>query len=180
MNNLGKKIINELSEINNFINASDLFSLVSTIDKSSNIFLTGVGRSGLMLRAFTNRLMHLGYNAYMIGDISTPHTKPNDILIIGSASGNSTHLFQQAEKAINDKLKIAVITANKESSLVKKADILVIIPTQTKDTNPTSLQPMGTLFEQSSLLLYDSIVLMLMEKNGETSDSMKTRHANLE
>jgi 6-phospho-3-hexuloisomerase len=39
---------------------------------------------------------------------------------------------------------------------------------------------MGTLFEQSLLLTLDVMVMMLMEKLGQTSDQMFKLHANLE
>ena len=44
----------------------------------------------------------------------------------------------------------------------------------------TSIQPMASAFEQMCFLMYDGIVLELMEKLGETSETMFTRHADLE
>ena len=45
---------------------------------------------------------------------------------------------------------------------------------------PTSIQPMGNLFEQALFVLLDIFIMMLMEREGLTSDEMFTRHANLE
>lgn len=39
---------------------------------------------------------------------------------------------------------------------------------------------MGTLFEQYTLILYDSIVLNIMGLKNQTNETMKARHANLE
>jgi len=39
---------------------------------------------------------------------------------------------------------------------------------------------MGSQFEQTTLILYDSIILALMEQLGEKAADMKLRHANLE
>ena len=44
----------------------------------------------------------------------------------------------------------------------------------------TSVQPMGSLFEQSLLILLDVVVLRLMEQQKTDSAAMFERHANLE
>ena len=59
---------------------------------------------------------------------------------------------------------IGLFTTNSSSTLGEIADQVVIIPTQSKQSKDEALQPMGSLFEQTSLFLYDSIILNLMEK----------------
>ena len=73
----------------------EMFKTDSTRQK---IFLTGKGRSGLAAKGFANRLMHLGFQAYVIGEISTPHTKAGDLLIITSGSGETECLGQYCKK----------------------------------------------------------------------------------
>ncbi|MDF2815557.1 MAG: 6-phospho-3-hexuloisomerase, partial [Paenibacillus sp.] len=46
--------------------------------------------------------------------------------------------------------------------------------------NYSTIQPMGSLFEQTLLLFFDSAILRLMEKKGYDSTTMFGRHANLE
>lgn len=41
-------------------------------------------------------------------------------------------------------------------------------------------QPMGSAFEQLAFLTFDGLVLNLMDKNGETNDTMLKRHADFE
>ena len=48
------------------------------------------------------------------------------------------------------------------------------------NTGFKSIQPLGSLFEQSLLLALDGIVLLLMETTGEDPAVMFRRHANLE
>ena len=48
------------------------------------------------------------------------------------------------------------------------------------DSLKASVQPMGSLFEQSTAILLDIIVLCLMEKHGISSDDMYRNHSNLE
>jgi 6-phospho-3-hexuloisomerase len=43
-----------------------------------------------------------------------------------------------------------------------------------------SLQPMGSLFEQSLMIVLDTIIWMLMEQKGVDSNTMFKKHANLE
>ena len=179
MNINGSKILSELTEVNNQLNTSDIYKLIDLIDISNHIYLTGAGRSGLMIRSFANRLLHLGYNISVVGEISSPHTHPGDLLLISSGSGE-TSLISQAEIAKQNGLKVALITTSSISSLAKLADIVLLIPVQSKDTNGETIQPMGTLFEQYTLILYDSIVLNIMGLKNQTNETMKARHANLE
>ena len=180
MNINGSKILSELTEVNNQLNTSDIYKLIDLIDISNHIYLTGAGRSGLMIRSFANRLLHLGYNISVVGEISSPHTHPGDLLLISSGSGETKSLISQAEIAKQNGLKVALITTSSISSLAKLADIVLLIPVQSKDTTGETIQPMGTLFEQYTLILYDSIVLNIMGLKNQTNETMKARHANLE
>ena len=132
------------------------------------------------------RLMHLGYTAYVVGEIVTPAIGEGDLLIIGSGSGETGSLVLMAEKAKQCGAKLALFTIYPESSIGKKADIVIRIPGVTAksdiDRGVASIQPGGNLFEQTLLLLGDSIVIRIIHKGGFKSDnaSMMRRHANLE
>lgn len=43
-----------------------------------------------------------------------------------------------------------------------------------------SIQPMSNLFEQMSWLVYDSIIMTLMDDLNQTAEEMMARHTNLE
>lgn len=61
------------------------------------------------------------------------------------------------------------------------SDLVLEIPVQSKlSQEKTSIQPMGSLFEQYSMILFDSLVLDMMNYKKETNDTMYARHANLE
>ena len=51
------------------------------------------------MRGFAMRLMHLGLQVYVVDDVTTPAIKTEDLLIIGSASGNTKSLVQYAGQA---------------------------------------------------------------------------------
>ncbi len=64
------------------------------------------------------------------------------------------------------------------------AEVVLTIPAPTpkieRDLGFTSVQPMGSLFEQSLMLVLDSLVLCLMDRIGMSAQEMFSRHANLE
>lgn len=78
--------INILHELENNalkIDDSQAAQFISQIRNARHIFLQGAGRSGIAIRAFANRLLHLGFSVSVVGEISSPHTQPGDLLIIG-------------------------------------------------------------------------------------------------
>lgn len=183
-NNYLVKIMNELQSNIRHVNHSELEYLSDKIIHANHIFLAGAGRSGITVKAFANRLMHLGFSVSLVGDICSPHSKEGDLLIICSGSGETDSLKTLVKKAKNNKVEIALVTMKPDSTIGQLADLLVILPGHTKDQikpkKSDFSQPMGTSFEQLSFLIFDSLVLTLMDKMGETSDTMYARHADFE
>lgn len=56
--------------------------------KEGKIVLHGVGREGLMMRAFTMRLYHLGLNAHCLGDMTCPPVGEGDLFIASAGPGS--------------------------------------------------------------------------------------------
>jgi 6-phospho-3-hexuloisomerase len=181
---LAGKILTELKITLGGLSEAKLKSLVKAILTSQKIFVAGAGRSGLMTKAFAMRLMHMGFTAYVVGEIITPGIRPDDLLIIGSGSGSTESLTVMAEKAKSFGARIALISIIKDSRIGKLADLVITIPAPTPKLNNehgfTSIQPMGSLFEQSLLLTLDMIIMLLMVESNKDSAMMFQRHANLE
>ena len=154
------------------------------IIKAPHIFLAGAGRSGLVMRCFAMRLMHLGFSVFVVGETTTPAISEGDLLLIGSASGETGSLVLFARQAAKQKAGLALITALPESTLGKLAQVKVQINAPVLGHPPqagsVSIQPMGSLFEQCLLLLLDGMVLELVDTTGAGAQWMWTRHANLE
>lgn len=155
------------------------------IEAAPRIFVTGAGRSGLCMRAFAARLMHLGKTVYVVGETTTPSITSKDLLILGTGSGQSAVLLKIVELARQQGAKILLLTAEAVSPLSKLADHAVIIPAPSlkpfeMEHSLMSTQPMGSLFEQSLLILCDSLVFALMEHLGIGVGKMRKHHANLE
>lgn len=179
-----KEIIKELERTLVQMSDEQAENLTDVILKSKKIFVAGAGRSGFMGRAFAMRLMHMGFDAYVVGETVTPNIEKDDLLLIGSGSGETGSLVSMANKAKKIGASLALVTIFPQSSIGKIADIVIKVPAPTpkveSDSGFKSIQPMGSLFEQSLLLFLDTIILRLMEKQGNDSNTMFTRHANLE
>ena len=154
------------------------------IRRARRVFVAGAGRSGLCMRAFAMRLMHLGLPVHVVGDATAPGLGETDLLLIGSGSGRTASLVQHAACARSLKARVALITTASLSPLSEHADCVVrlVAPTPKRDDSDDalSIQPMGSLFEQALSLLLDVIILQLMADLSVGAEQMFERHANLE
>jgi 6-phospho-3-hexuloisomerase len=107
------------------------------------------------------------------------------LLVIGSGSGRTSSLLAVAGQAQSRGANILLFTTDPGSPLAKMADHRVVVSAPSYKAYEgghelTSVQPLGTLFEQSMLILCDSIILELMQQTGTSAVQMFERHANLE
>ena len=93
------KVLTELEIALTGINDKEIEKLIQAILTSKKIFLAGAGRSGLMIKAFAMRLIHMGFTAYVVGETITPAIASGDLLIIGSGSGSTDSLVVIVGKA---------------------------------------------------------------------------------
>lgn len=125
----------------------------------------------------------MGIDAYVVGETVTANLEKGDLLIIGSGSGETKTLVSIAEKAKSLGGTVAAVTISPDSTIGKLADIIIKLPGSPKDQSESeykTIQPMGSLFEQTMLLFYDALILRFMEKKGLDSTKMYGKHANLE
>ncbi|PEZ80653.1 6-phospho-3-hexuloisomerase [Bacillus sp. AFS017274] len=177
------EIIKELNRSVDLIANEEAEKLVNGILESKKVFVAGAGRSGFMAKSFAMRMMHMGIDSYVIGETVTPNFEKEDILIIGSGSGETKSLVSLTEKAKSIGGKIATVTIFPDSTIGQLADITIKLPGSPKDQSEgdyKTIQPMGSLFEQTLLLFYDAVILRFMEKKGLDTNNMYGRHANLE
>lgn len=179
-----KIITEELTQTLAKVSEKDGEALTDLILKAKKILVAGAGRSGFAAKAFTMRLMHMGFDAYVCGETVTPNLEKDDLFIVASGSGETGSLVNMTQKAKKIGAPVATVTICPNGTIGSMADVAVEIPAPTPkadvDADLTSIQPMGSLFEQSCLLFLDSVILRLMEKQENNSDTMFTRHANLE
>ncbi len=103
-------ILNELASLADKVDEQEFTAMIDAITTANHIFLAGAGRSGQMINAFTNRLMHPGLSVSIVGEISSPHSHKNDLMIVGSGSGETQRLIHQVKIAKKNGVQIALIT----------------------------------------------------------------------
>ena len=133
--------------------------------------------------AFAMRLMHMGLQVNIVGDVLSHVISKGDLLILVSASGSSKSLLHTAMIAKNAGANLLLITANSKSLLTEVANACVLIPTNSKEDmgeDRVSVSPLGSLFEETSFVLFDMIVLDIMNQLHLTNEDLLARHANLE
>jgi 6-phospho-3-hexuloisomerase len=155
-------------------------AFIAALESADRIFVFGEGRSGLVLRMGAMRLVHLGKTVHVVGDATTPAISAGDVLVVGSGSGETAVTVLIAEGARKAGASVLAITASPASRLALLADSVVVLGTPAKGRagGGQSIQPGGTLFEQSMLILFDTVFLTLAGDDAETR--IAQRHANLE
>jgi len=166
--------------------------LLEAIQLNKKVLVVGAGRSGLAGRAFAMRLMHLGFNVYVFGDVITPAVGEGDIVIAISGSGTTKIIVTAASAAKEVRAKVVAITSHRDSPLAKLADHVIVVPGRTKLAAESDytirqilgehepLAPLGTLFEITLNIFLDSLVAELMYRLGKTEQDLKKRHATIE
>jgi 6-phospho 3-hexuloisomerase len=157
-----------------------LDAFVSALQPARRVFLYGRGRSGFVARAFAVRLMHLGFQTYVIGETITAPVKRDDVVILVSGSGETYPVVMTAELGRRQGATVISVTASRDSQIARLAHIVVPLIPPDGNGQRARLAPLGTLFETSAWLFFDAIVAILMQKLGETEESMRRRHATLE
>lgn len=178
-----EEILHENECILKQIDEAVIAELLERLRISPHIFVTGKGRSGLIARCFAMRLMHLGLKAYVVDETITPAIGPGDLLIACSGSGETEETCLAAEKACKVGAQVVAITADDRSRLALAASSVVVLPTPHKKSAHAafhSVQYVGSLFEQSTLLFCDGLVLLAMRAWQASSVELAERHANLE
>jgi len=178
-------VISELEVCLAKVSPESLKEAVGEIIAAKRVFLAGAGRSALGIRGFAMRLMHTGKTTYLVGETTTPGIGAGDLLVIGSGSGRTASLHSMAKTAQGAGARILLVTIDPSSPIGQLADRVIEIPTPSPkvvgaETKGRSIQPMGSLFEQSLFILLDCLVLLIMKEENLTSEEMFTRHANME
>lgn len=180
-----KKVVAEYQAVFERLDGEMIDDFVQLINDHNRIFFIGVGREGMMTRAFAMRLMHMGKEIHWIWDDTTPSINKGDLLVATIGGGNIGHIRYVCEKAKQSGATIAVMTGSPSGEAVKAvADFVLFIPAcvyrGTDDVVP-SIQPMGNLFEQCLLITCDLIVMKIVDENADISfERMEKRHRNVE
>lgn len=157
-----------------------LRQLLDVLQPARRVFLYGRGRSGFVARAFAVRLMHLGYQTYVVGETITAPVAKQDVVILVSGSGLTYPVVMTAELGRRQGATVVAITAQPESEVARLAHVVVPLVPPEGNGERARQAPLGTIFETSAWLFFDAVVALLMARLGESEASMRKRHATLE
>jgi 6-phospho-3-hexuloisomerase len=141
-------------------------AFVRKILRVRKVFCSAQGRSGFILRCFCMRLMHLGSQAHFCGETVTPALGREDLLIVLSGSGETASTLESVKSAKARGTYTIGILGNLDSSIGALVDLSIHLPGTTKlcrESEPQSVQMSGSLFEQTSFLLLEAVVLVLYQ-----------------
>ncbi|MDI6826695.1 MAG: 6-phospho-3-hexuloisomerase [Candidatus Aenigmarchaeota archaeon] len=187
-----KEINKMIKEVLDKLDKKQVDEFMEKLIHSRNIFVSGAGRSGLVGRAFAMRLMHLGFNVYVVGETITPPVRPGDLLIAISGSGKTSATLTTVKTAKELKTTVIAITSFKDSPIAKLADCTVLIGGREMKGMKRDyisgqltgvhepLTPLGGLFELSTMIFLDSVITKLMRLYEEGESDLRKRHANIE
>jgi len=169
-------ILGRVQETLERVDSEAVGEIINSIISARSIFIYGVGRSGLVGNAFAVRLVQLGLNVHFVGEMTTPIVREMDLVMIVSNTGETMSCVQTANIVRRVGAKVVTITSNPHSKLAHASNLVLELPI-VEDEERTRLAPLGTLFEESALLFFDSLVPVLMERLGQSEASLRRRHA---
>jgi len=180
---MARRALSEIGLVFDSLAADTADRTCDEILKARRIACYGVGREGLMMKALCMRLMHLGLDAHVVGDMTTPPVAQGDLLIASAGPGQFSTVMALLRVARDSGARTMVVTAQPAGPAPALADVVIELPAQTMANDrggPVGLLPMGSLYEAAQLVFFDLISILLRDKTGQSPDQMRARHTNLE
>lgn len=165
------------------------------LPRSGRYVIGGVGRSGLVARAFEMRFTHLNKISYWERDFNTPSFQIGDVYLPISGIGNTYEALEGAAHALSKGADVMPITANRSSRLVSlmrkhgRTDDIIFVPVKPEyselfsgDTSATTwLMSEYTkfrypIFEINASIFTNSVVAVGAEFLGMVEAGMRRLH----
>ncbi len=163
---------------------AQLPNLSQRLATARRVVCYGVGREGLMMRALTMRLYHLGLDAHVQGDMTTPPVGLGDVLFVSAGPGSFSTVAALVGVAQDAGAAVICITAEPDGAVPRSTDMVIHLPAQTmaadQGAKRNSILPMGSLFEALMFLFLELLVLDLRDRLGVSPEAMRSNHTNLE
>ena len=180
-----RQVVAEISNCLEKVPDEQVERALEALSGAPRIFVAAAGRSSLGARGFAMRMMHLGKSVHVVGETTAPAIATDDLLVVASGSGQTPSLVSIATRARQLQASILLFTLAERSPIADLADQVVLIPAPSPKapaatSDVCSIQPMGSLFEQSLFVLLDCLVVIMMQGEGLTAEEMFSRYANLE
>lgn len=165
--------------------------------RSGRYVIGGVGRSGLVARAFEMRFTHLNKISYWEKDFNTPSFQIGDAYIPITGSGNTYEILEGAASALKRGADVMPITSNSESKLIDlmkvsgRLDDTIFVPVSPEHSDifrvPNGMSTTSWLvsdfnkyrypiFEISTSIFTNSVVAVGAEFLGIVEAGMRRMH----
>lgn len=179
--NVIPEIMEEINRVMAQVDEAQLHEAMNYLTKERRIFVYGEGRSGFQGKGFAMRLMHIGYQVYVVGETIAPSLQKGDVMVSISGSGTTKGILEASNRAKQMGVQIIGVTSNRANSLAELSDQTIIVPGATKaDDGTKSIQLLSTLFDQTVHITLDALCLLLSRRDHTTNDMAKNQHTNME
>jgi 6-phospho-3-hexuloisomerase len=176
--------LDELRGVFAKIDDTTVDAAVQMIADANKIVVFGGGREGLQIRGLAMRLFHMGLQASVVGDMTTPAIGHGDLFLVTVGPGEISTALALLDVAKTAGATILFITAQPEGRGARFADFVLLLPAQTmandQGTAKSSVLPMGSLYEGCLFVLFEVMVLKLKALLDIDAAAMRARHTNLE
>jgi len=179
-----QSVVNELSELFEEFDPSEVEKISKKIIHANHISVYGAGRERLQIMGFAMRLHHLGLSVSVVGDMTTPPLGRGDLFLTSCGPGQLSTVTALASRAKNAGAKVIIITAQSAGESIELADDTILLPAQTMadDTSNKrrSFLPMGSIFEGGLFIFFEVVILHLKDALQISDEQMRSKHTNLE
>ena len=179
---IGKRVVRSearaLDELENEIGESFSNAIELILNVNGRVILSGMGKSGHIARKITATLTSTGTPAHFLHPAEASHGDLGmitnaDVLVVLSNSGETPELANIISYSKRFKVPLIGIASNLNSSLLKNANIPILLP-KTKEACNSGIVP--TTSTTMALALGDAIAITIMEFRKFTPESFRTFH----
>ena len=176
INNI-KRLLEEVMENNSMQMISEVASLIA---KSENIYIFGIGASGLATQDFAQKLIKLGKRALFNFDanlaiLNSSLCTERDLVIAISYSGLTKEVLLPVRKAKQHHCPVVAITGGKRNRLTAESDYVLSIPlAESKIIRMTAIYS-----RYGQFVLIDALYLAVMKELGRTPDEIMANYKDL-
>jgi arabinose-5-phosphate isomerase len=142
------------------------------------VFVSGVGKSGIIGRKIAATLASTGTRATFIHPVEGAHgdlgmIREDDLLFLLSKSGESLEILPLLNAAKRKGLPVIAVVGKEGTTLVRAANVSLVLPLE-PEACPMNLAP--TSSTTAMLCLGDALAIVLLEKRGFREEQFASLH----
>lgn len=154
------------------IDKESILKVVEAIKNARNIYIYGVGSSGLTADEMMLRLLRMGFNTLSISDshmmvINSSIVTDKDLVIGLSISGETTEVINALRVCKGNNAKVVAITSFQNSSITNYSDVELMV------YNPQFIAKDRFINSQFSAMYLLDLISMMLLRDRELSEKMQ-------